>query len=59
VTVETMENEKDTSFHYFFDRADANQYVQGLPADSQTIVIRDSNLEDVFIEMTGKKVGGN
>jgi len=29
-----------------------------LPPETKTIIIRDSNLEDVFIEHTGEKVDG-
>jgi ABC-2 type transport system ATP-binding protein len=57
VTVETLVNNKDTRYQYFPNRAVAASYVQSLPPDVKTIIIRESNLEDVFVELTGQKVG--
>jgi ABC-2 type transport system ATP-binding protein len=57
VTVETMVNNKETRYQYFADRAAATNYVQSLPPEVKTIIIRESNLEDVFVEETGQKVG--
>jgi ABC-2 type transport system ATP-binding protein len=59
VAVETLEEGKPTCYQYFPDREAATQYVQTVPAEAKTIIIRDSNLEDVFVELTGKKVGDN
>ena len=59
VTVETLNGNYETDYHYFSDRVEATSHVQGLTQDSDTIIIRDSNLEDVFVELTGKKVGGS
>jgi ABC-2 type transport system ATP-binding protein len=59
VTVETLVNNKETRYQYFADRAAATSYVQNLPPEVKTIIIRDSNLEDVFVEQTGQKVGGD
>jgi ABC-2 type transport system ATP-binding protein len=59
VTVETLVNNKETCYQYFADRAAATSYVQNLPPEVKTIIIRDSNLEDVFVEQTGQKVGGD
>jgi ABC-2 type transport system ATP-binding protein len=56
VTVETLVNNKKTCYQYFADRAEASKYVQNLPPDIKTIIIRESNLEDVFVEETGQKV---
>lgn len=56
VTVETLSN-KDTHYIYFPDRAAATSYAQNLPPDAKTIIVRESNLEDVFVELTGRKVG--
>jgi len=56
VTVETLVNNKETCYQYFADRTAAKSYVQNLPPDVKTIIIRDSNLEDVFVEQTGQKV---
>jgi ABC-2 type transport system ATP-binding protein len=48
---------KATNYRFFADRDAANDYVKGLPSEAQTVIIRESNLEDVFIEQTGEKVG--
>jgi ABC-2 type transport system ATP-binding protein len=56
VTVETLVNNKETRYQYFADREAAKNYVQSLPPDIKTIIIRESNLEDVFVEQTGQKV---
>lgn len=57
VTVETLVNNKETRYQYFADREAANSYVQNLPPEAKTVIIRESNLEDVFVELTGRKVG--
>jgi ABC-2 type transport system ATP-binding protein len=59
ITVETLVNNKETRYQYFADRAEATRYVQNLPPEVKTIIIRESNLEDVFVEETGQKVGGD
>jgi ABC-2 type transport system ATP-binding protein len=56
VTVETLINNRETRYEYFADRAAATSYVQNLPPDAKTVIIRESNLEDVFVELTGRKV---
>ncbi|HDQ05808.1 MAG TPA: ATP-binding cassette domain-containing protein [Candidatus Bathyarchaeota archaeon] len=55
-TVETFANNIDIQYHYFPDRAAAKNYVQNLPPELKTIIIRESNLEDIFVELTGQKV---
>jgi ABC-2 type transport system ATP-binding protein len=57
VTVETLSNNKDTHYIYFPDRTAATSYARNLPPDTKTIIVRESNLEDVFVELTGRKVG--
>jgi len=57
VAVETLENGRFTRYRYFPDRAAATTYVQSLPSDVKTVIIRESNLEDIFVELTGQKVG--
>ncbi len=57
VAVETLVN-KETHYEFFPDREAANRYVQALSSDASTVIIRDTNLEDVFVERTGEKVGG-
>jgi ABC-2 type transport system ATP-binding protein len=56
VTVETLVNNKETRYQYFADRKAATSYVQNLSPDAKTVIIRNSNLEDVFVELTGRKV---
>lgn len=56
-TVELLGENKETNYRYFTDRTGATSYVQGLSSEKKTIIIRDSNLEDVFVELTGQKVG--
>jgi ABC-2 type transport system ATP-binding protein len=56
VAVEALVD-KSTCYRFFADRASANQYAQSL-SNARTVVIRDSNLEDVFVELTGQRVGG-
>ncbi|MCL2642642.1 MAG: ABC transporter ATP-binding protein [Candidatus Bathyarchaeota archaeon] len=58
IVVETLVDNKETHYQFFANRESANAYVKGLPADVKTVIIRESNLEDVFIEQTGEKVGG-
>jgi ABC-2 type transport system ATP-binding protein len=57
IAVETLVEGKFTRYQYFPDRDEATKYVQTLSPEVKTIIIRDSNLEDVFVELTGKKVG--
>jgi ABC-2 type transport system ATP-binding protein len=57
IAVETLVDGKFTQYKYFPDRDTATKYAQEMPPDVNTIIIRDSNLEDVFVELTGKKVG--
>ncbi len=56
-TVEILVDDSFTRYEHFDNRETANRYVQNLSSDHKTIIIRDSNLEDVFVELTGKKVG--
>jgi ABC-2 type transport system ATP-binding protein len=56
-TVEILVDGKFTRYEHFPDREAATNYVQSLSSNVNTIIIRDSNLEDVFVELTGKKVG--
>jgi ABC-2 type transport system ATP-binding protein len=56
ITVETLVNNKETQYHHFADRVKATSFVQKLPPEVKTIIIRESNLEDVFVEETGQRV---
>jgi ABC-2 type transport system ATP-binding protein len=58
IAVEARRKGDGTRYLYFPDRPSAAEYVQTLPQDFGNIIIRESNLEDVFIELTGRKVEG-
>ncbi|MGB9960552.1 MAG: ABC transporter ATP-binding protein [Candidatus Bathyarchaeales archaeon] len=55
--VVTVIENGNSSYKYFPDKTAAAQYVQSLPSTVKTIVVRESNLEDVFLELTGRGVG--
>ena len=40
-------------YRYFSDREESRRFLDSLPPDSQT-VSRSTNLEDVFLELTGR-----
>ncbi len=50
-------NQNETEYHVFERREQAIQYAAGLTGGAAT-VIRDSSLEDVFVELTGGRVVG-
>lgn len=54
IAVESKENGR-TQYSYFPDREEAANFIQEIRA-SDRVVMRQSNLEDVFIELTGRKV---
>ncbi len=56
VTVEVLAGGASTRYEHFADRDAAIAYVRGLSSNIKT-VIRDSSLEDVFVNLTGTKVG--
>ncbi len=58
IAVEMQMPENGTEYRYFPDRASAGDFIQTLPG-SEKVVLRESNLEDVFIELTGQKVTGD
>jgi ABC-2 type transport system ATP-binding protein len=58
VAVEMQIPENGTQYRYFPDRAKAAEFIQTLPS-SEKVIMRESNLEDVFIELTGQKVTGD
>jgi len=47
-----------TKYKYFQSRSEANEFAATL-GDENTVLIRNTNLEDCFVELTGKKVGGD
>jgi ABC-2 type transport system ATP-binding protein len=57
VVVETLVDNKETHYQFFAGRDEATNYVKTLSSEAKTVIIRESNLEDVFIEQTGEKVG--
>lgn len=56
VTVEVLAGGASTRYEHFADRDAAIAYVRDLSSNIKT-VIRDSSLEDVFVKLTGTKVG--
>lgn len=56
-TVESRRRDNETEYRYFPDRAAAAEAVKALPP-VDNVVMRESNLEDVFVELTGRKVTG-
>ena len=56
VAVEYQEDGR-TQYRYFTDREEANAFAAGIGGDVD-VTIRKTNLEDVFVELTGKSVGG-
>jgi ABC-2 type transport system ATP-binding protein len=54
ITVETKED-GHTKYDYFPGREDASKFIQEMEV-SDKVVMRQSNLEDVFVELTGQKV---
>ncbi|MDF0591303.1 ABC transporter ATP-binding protein [Candidatus Methanocrinis natronophilus] len=56
-TVESRRRDNETEYRYFPDRTAATEAVKALPP-GDNVVMRESNLEDVFVELTGRKVTG-
>jgi len=55
--VEYYGADNKTEYRYFASRADANEFASSL-GETKTVIIRNTNLEDCFVELTGKSVGG-
>lgn len=53
--VEYFDGTRKTNYMYFEDRERANEFVNTLDT-KDTVIIRNTNLEDCFVELTGKKV---
>lgn len=53
IVVEVL-NRGNTEYRFFADRETALQYAGSL---AKNVAIREANLEDVFVELTGRKVG--
>jgi len=45
-----------TEYRFFPDQAAAMSYLQTLPPSARGVKVRESNLEDFFIELTGQRV---
>ena len=56
VAVEYLDGDK-TQYRYFGSREEANAYASTIDTGVD-VTIRKTNLEDVFVELTGKSVGG-
>jgi ABC-2 type transport system ATP-binding protein len=55
ITVEMQGRGNGTDYRFFQDREDATRFVRSLPCRDK-VIMRESNLEDVFVELTGQKV---
>jgi ABC-2 type transport system ATP-binding protein len=55
IAVEMHTGGNGTEYRYFPDRTEAGEFISRLP-DTNKVVMRESNLEDVFVELTGRKV---
>lgn len=55
ITVENQGCGNATVYSFFPNREEAAKYVSGLPGQDK-VLMRESNLEDVFVELTGQKV---
>jgi ABC-2 type transport system ATP-binding protein len=55
IAVEVNSSGNGTEYDYFPDREEAAEFIQTLPK-MERVIMRESNLEDVFIELTGQKV---
>lgn len=49
-------SEKRTQYRYFQSRDEAKAFVSSLDSE-ENVLMRNINLEDVFVELTGKSVG--
>lgn len=54
--IEYQKTDGETEYRYFRDREEANKFAEGL-FDNEKVLVRKTNLEDVFVELTGKSVG--
>jgi ABC-2 type transport system ATP-binding protein len=55
ITVEMQGCGNGTDYRFFPDREDAARFLSSLPVQDK-VIMRESNLEDVFVELTGQKV---
>lgn len=59
IAIEQYTDDGHTSYRYFPDKRMASDYMQSMPGNGARFILRNTNLEDVFIELTGRKVGGD
>lgn len=55
ITVEILGGDNGTDYRFFPDNEDAARFVSCL-TNQERFLMRDSNLEDIFVELTGQKV---
>ena len=58
MTVEYYGADRKTQYKYFQTKAEADEFVAGLGPE-YSVMVRRTNLEDAFVEMTGNKIGDN
>jgi len=56
-TVEVHRADGSTEYAHFDDRDKARDYAAGI-TDAESTLVRNTSLEDCFVELTGKTVGG-
>jgi len=54
--VEYFGSDGHAEYKYFLSRSDANDFAATID-ETKTVLIRNTSLEDCFVELTGKKVG--
>jgi ABC-2 type transport system ATP-binding protein len=54
--VEYFGDSKKTQYKYFQGRDEANEFIRTLGGE-ETVILRNTSLEDCFVELTGKTVG--
>jgi len=54
--VEYFGDSKKTRYKYFQGRDEANEFIRTLGGE-ETVILRNTSLEDCFVELTGKTVG--
>lgn len=57
VAVEYRDSDSTTKQKYFADRETANEFAGSIQTTG-SVIVRATNLEDCFVELTGKRVGG-
>ena len=55
ITVEILRSGSGTDYRFFPNREEAAEFVSCLPG-REKVLMRESNLEDIFVELTGQKV---